>query len=198
MPPGHGVAETFLSACSWAVQHEDNFSSKGSVRRITSKLACLCPDLKRPRTYHLARHVHQSSLINASGPSSLDSVATGGDPHGTKCMAARTHGRGYSDINGRPHSMSKVVLHLAVINFIRKLQVRLLVSEVAGPRASTLEVEQWRLARKIPGASSTPQSQGRVVSDNTCRPSFLAIQTLRLLGSKRDHGTASCCPTGMA
>jgi hypothetical protein len=36
------VAEPFLSAWSWAVQHEDNFSPKG-LYQFTSKLACLCP-----------------------------------------------------------------------------------------------------------------------------------------------------------
>ena len=43
--------------------------------------------------HQLARHVHQFLMIDTSGPSSLDSVTTGGDLHRTRCMKSRVHGR---------------------------------------------------------------------------------------------------------
>ena len=62
------------------MQHDDNFSPK-DLSQFASKLAYLCPDLKRrgidPRIDHLAHHVHQSGSF---GPSSLDSVPTGWRP----------------------------------------------------------------------------------------------------------------------
>lgn len=143
----------------------------------------------------------------------------GGGPHGTKCMVARARETSYSDINGKLHSMCKDIRHLAS-GWMQKLQVRLPMSEVAVPRAfsglsvataaekvsalyycSLSTLSNGRLARKNTGASSTPHSQGGVVSDqshNTCRPSFLAVQAPRLLGSIPIRGRGTACTPGMA
>ncbi|KAI9454903.1 hypothetical protein BJY52DRAFT_700493 [Lactarius psammicola] len=174
VPPGHGVAKPFLSAWS-------NFKlGLCNTRIISVRLGSLfrvgMPISGLEETENRLPCTPRAPVLTdlCLWPEQSGSVATGGDPHGTKYVAARTHGRDYSDINGRLHSMSKVILHSVLINFMRKLQVRLPVSEAAVPRA--FEVEQGRLAlwlaRKFPGAPSTPQSQGRVVSDNTCRPLF--------------------------
>ncbi|KAH9056944.1 hypothetical protein EDB87DRAFT_1139038 [Lactarius vividus] len=166
-------AEPFLPAWRWAVQHEDNSRFQGlvSVHCIPSELACLCPDLKRPRTEPPCTSRAPFITNNTSGPSSLDSVATSVDPHRAKCMVAKTYGRGHSDINGRPNSINKVALHLALINFMQKLQLE----------------NYWRFLNTTVTRQGSSQQHVQTL-----------FQTLRLLGSKCDRGTAGCCQPRMA
>src|ERR1700761_5683875 len=64
--------------------------------------------------HQLARHVHQFLMIDTSGPSSLDSVTTGGDLHRTRCMESRVHGRAIPISTERLHTMSKSFASLSI------------------------------------------------------------------------------------
>lgn len=141
------------------------------------------------QTDHLACNVHRFLLIDTSGPSSLDSMETGGDLHRTRCMGSRVQGTGYSDINGTLHSMSQDLRHLVLVINLRldaKVTGEITCVKYGCPQ-SILEVEQLAASSKTSWRFHNTTAQSGVVSDgshNTCGPSFLAVQTLRLLGSK--------------
>lgn len=115
------MAERFLSAWGWAVQHEDNLSSKGLSRFTASLPSWYAYVRTRGDGGQTTLHAHRSSLIRTSGPSSLDSVATRGDPHGTKCMVARG-AIPISTEGSTPRTKSFATQRSALM---RKLQVKL-------------------------------------------------------------------------